>query len=301
MTSVSARPRVHTAHASPCMSCMLRLRFVFAGSRMHARDLRAACWSCLHPHAGLVTLSHVCQSACMPSGRPIRLSRPLPCCLLCSHGLGRQDRRVPSQASPHGQVEVVLFSGGPGRPLPWSLESGASGVSNGFGESGTPWADGNVAPSLRANPCTMTCKKCSGRTGCQLDRSCSAADNGTQFPPGRSPSHLPRYHDKKSVRKLIESTRARASQCFVGLLPAAGLRRLAWSFQSRLKWLVGQSLLQLTLPSFTGEDTKDTKNTKAVQEERRWRRGRGGGGQGRHQQQRAGDGGGGGHGGGGGG
>jgi hypothetical protein len=104
-----------------CLACFdAALAFCFNrsmhGKHAHARDLRAAYWSCVHPHAGLVTCRHVCQSACMPCGRPTQLSRPLPCCLLCLHGLGRQGR-VPSPetatCAPPSTQETAAW------PWPW--------------------------------------------------------------------------------------------------------------------------------------------------------------------------------------
>jgi hypothetical protein len=66
----------------------------------------------------------------------------------CAVDIEHQDRRTRHFSSfaarSTARVEVVLFSSDSGRPLPWPLESSASGVSNNFGGSGTPRVDGDL-------------------------------------------------------------------------------------------------------------------------------------------------------------
>ena len=90
----------------------------------HARDLRAACWPCLHPHAGLLTRGHVCQPACMHlAGTKPDISRPLPCCWLCSHGLGWQDTGVCMRLVPPLLVYAHTTCGAPSRCSPTNLSA----------------------------------------------------------------------------------------------------------------------------------------------------------------------------------
>jgi hypothetical protein len=57
----SASPRMHAALDFPCMlHCLLPGSYMHV-TRTHARNLRAVCWPCLHPHASLLTHGHACH------------------------------------------------------------------------------------------------------------------------------------------------------------------------------------------------------------------------------------------------
>jgi len=59
---------LHIGMRMPASFCSVCFLFQYMYACSHARDLRAACWSCLHPPAVLLTRGHVCRSACMPFG-----------------------------------------------------------------------------------------------------------------------------------------------------------------------------------------------------------------------------------------
>jgi hypothetical protein len=87
-------------------------------------------------------------------GRDCDLSRTLACCVLCSHVLGRQDRRVHSQASPHSRV------GSPILGWPRAAFALAAGVSR--HDMGCPEVSGGPARLLRACRHDMGCLEVSG-------------------------------------------------------------------------------------------------------------------------------------------
>ena len=78
------------------------------------------------------------------------------------------------------------------------------------------------------------------------------------------------YRDKKPVRELIESTRARASRLFGGTAARSWLTAIGMELL-KMGWLAGQSLLQLTLIGFTeGQQGEDAEDAEAVEVGQGW-------------------------------